>query len=67
MSKVGHPNESLVKLVEDALALRNSHGRTAAATLLSQGSLPFSVIVRVLSEPGKQRPACQMREDTEAL
>ena len=57
MSKMhsGRPNTSLATSVEEALKTVDSYGRTHAARLMSTAGVPFSVAVRVLSEPGKRR------------
>ena len=49
------PDLVTAHIVETGIALRLTHGAAYAAAYLSENGVNFSVIVRVLSEPGRRR------------
>ncbi|MFA9216079.1 MAG: hypothetical protein ACEQSK_03140 [Sphingomonadaceae bacterium] len=49
------PDLRKAAVVEQGLSLIGSHGRDVASTYMESARVPFSVIVRVLSEPAWRR------------
>lgn len=49
------PDLHKAQIVEQGIALIATHGRDVASTYLESARIPFSVIVRVLSEPAWRR------------
>lgn len=49
------PDLRRARIVEQGIDLIGTHGRAVASAFLEQGKIPFSVIVRVLSEPSWRR------------
>jgi hypothetical protein len=51
------PDLRRAQVVEQGIALIESHGRAVATAFLDSGKVPFSVIVRIMSEPAWRRRA----------
>ena len=49
------PDLITARIVEEGIALEETHGRKHAASFLTKHAVHFAVIVRVLSEPGHRR------------
>jgi len=49
------PDLRRAEIVEQGIALIDTHGRDVASTFMENARIPFSVIVRVLSEPAWRR------------
>lgn len=51
------PDRTKAIAVEAGLDLMKTEGRAAAAAFMEDAGVPFSVIARVLNEPGRRRLA----------
>ena len=49
------PDRTKAAIVSAGIIMANVDGRPAAAKFLERKRVPFSVIVRVLAEPGRRR------------
>ncbi len=51
------PDLAMAKCVEAGIARQDTHGPAEAAAYLAENGVNFNVIVRVLAEPDRRRPA----------
>jgi hypothetical protein len=61
INQSSRPNNEMSKLVEQGLALLQTHDRALASAFLVRRGIPFSVIVRVLSDPPERRRTARAR------
>ena len=57
------PDRAKAAIVSAGIIMAELHGRVAAASFMNREGVPFSVIVRVLAEPGRRRRAAQPNTD----
>ncbi len=50
------PDRARAQIVSAGIIMAKIDGRAAAAAFLERERVPFRVIIRVLSEPGRRRP-----------
>ena len=61
LKQSSRPNNEMSKIVEQGLALLKTHDRALASAFLLRRGVPFSVIVRVLSDPPERRRTARAR------
>jgi hypothetical protein len=61
INQSSRPNNEMSKVVEQGLALAQTHDRALASAFLVRRGIPFSVIVRVLSDPPERRRTARAR------